>query len=350
MKRDELRKLTRDELLVRAEALGVARPAVLTQGELIDEIVKRASPSGNGLRGWLGRARDLVAQVVSKGLHVPEAARLFRGEAPEPLPPPPPPLPTVTLAEIYAAQGHVEKAITVLDQVIELEPSHPVAYELRRAWLERLEGRGAAVAPKPSSDDGSGTATAEAAAPDRASTRSVVAEPPSTEPSEKGALPEREGSSEVRVDDDAAAADVEAAGADGATASAPATEARELETAGDKRDERSDLPTFQDVAALTSLDETSASLAWELRPVRYARALAREPGGSLVVRVFSAHPEGSAVRTSTTDSTLEGSSGAVSITGLSPGAHVRACVAWKSGDSFDPLVVASALTMPTALS
>lgn len=140
MKRDELRRLTRDELLVRAEALGVARPAVLTQAELIDEILQRSGSRDDGMRGWLGRARDLVSQVVSKGLHLPDAAKAFRSDAYEPLPVPPPPLPTVTLAEIYAAQGHVAKAIGVLDQVLEREPSHPLAPELRVALLSRLRG------------------------------------------------------------------------------------------------------------------------------------------------------------------------------------------------------------------
>ncbi len=138
MKRDELRRLTRDELLARAEALGVGRPAVLTQAELMDEVVKRTGSSASGMRGWLGRARDLVAQVVSKGLHLPDAAKLFRGEPPEPLPAPPPPLPTVTLAEIYAAQGHLAKALSVLGQVLEREPSHEVAKDMKATFELRL--------------------------------------------------------------------------------------------------------------------------------------------------------------------------------------------------------------------
>jgi hypothetical protein len=143
---------------------------VLTQAELIDEIVKRTAPQGRvaSVRGWLGRARDLVAQVVAKGLHLPEAAKLLRG-SPTPLPKPPPPLPTVTLAEIYAAQGHLTKAIAVLDQVLERESDHRVAADLRHRLADQLAPKAggkteiadaasavagtAAVAEEPSRDD-----------------------------------------------------------------------------------------------------------------------------------------------------------------------------------------------------
>ena len=96
----ELRALSRQELILRAKSIGVDRPAVLTQAELIDEIVKHTAPKSRGavVRGWLGKARDLVAQVVSKGLHLPDAARAFRSLPHDTRPPPPPPLPTVTLA------------------------------------------------------------------------------------------------------------------------------------------------------------------------------------------------------------------------------------------------------------
>src|SRR5689334_10152212 len=100
MDRRELLDLSREELVARAERLGVARPRVLTQPELCDEILSRTAKSDRErakTRGWLGRARDLIAGVVERGLHLPEVARVLRS-APSGgnWPPPPPPLPTIT--------------------------------------------------------------------------------------------------------------------------------------------------------------------------------------------------------------------------------------------------------------
>src|SRR5262249_13661029 len=78
MERRELMGLSREELVARAERLGVARPRVLTQPELMDEILTRTTKNERERtrqRGWLGRARDLIAGVVERGLHLPEVAR-----------------------------------------------------------------------------------------------------------------------------------------------------------------------------------------------------------------------------------------------------------------------------------
>src|SRR3954468_4233249 len=81
MDRQELERLTREQLITEAERLGIPRPRVLTQPELIDEIIGRTTKSERErvkARGWLGRARDLLAAVVERGLHLPEAARVLR--------------------------------------------------------------------------------------------------------------------------------------------------------------------------------------------------------------------------------------------------------------------------------
>src|SRR5271168_1028859 len=127
MHRQDLERMTREQLIAQAERLGIPRPRVLTQPELVDEIIGRTSKNDRErakARGWLGRARDLLARVVERGLHLPEAARVLRKDGDKGWPAPPPPLPTVTLAEIYAAQGHLERAIAVLDEVIAREPDH----------------------------------------------------------------------------------------------------------------------------------------------------------------------------------------------------------------------------------
>lgn len=134
--RAQLEALDRDGLVARATELGVERPEVLTRPELIDEIVVHSVSDVQeraASRGLLGRARDLVARVMEKGLHMPEAAnRLLT------LAPPssgwrkgPPPLATVALAEIYVAQGHQKRALDVLGVVLEREPEHTYARQFR---------------------------------------------------------------------------------------------------------------------------------------------------------------------------------------------------------------------------
>jgi hypothetical protein len=51
----------------------------------------------------------------------------------------PPPVATVTLAEIYAAQGHYDKALRMLDEVLEREPDHAQALNSRKRLLEERE-------------------------------------------------------------------------------------------------------------------------------------------------------------------------------------------------------------------
>jgi hypothetical protein len=140
MSRDELERLDRDTLVGRAERLGVARARVLTKPELIDELLLRSTSdyaTRQRARGLFGRARDLIARVVERGLHLPDAADRIRslGLVDTPRPTAPAALPTVTLAQIYAAQGHRSRAIETLRSVIEREPDHAVAVSL----LSRLE-------------------------------------------------------------------------------------------------------------------------------------------------------------------------------------------------------------------
>ncbi len=84
MQRHDLEKLSREELIAHAERLGIPRPRVLTAPELCDEIISRTQPNPARRvkeRGWLGKARDLLARVVEQGLHLPEAARAIRTQA-----------------------------------------------------------------------------------------------------------------------------------------------------------------------------------------------------------------------------------------------------------------------------
>src|SRR5262245_19432061 len=110
----ELDSLSREELILRARARGVERPELMTRLELRDEIIRRSEPDADrqrSSRGWLGVARDLLASVVESGLNLPDAAAAIRGDMKAELDAQgPAPVATVTLAEIYAAQGHHDKA------------------------------------------------------------------------------------------------------------------------------------------------------------------------------------------------------------------------------------------------
>jgi hypothetical protein len=135
MDRAELEGLDRDALISHAERAGVTRARILTRPELVDELLLRQAAAGDRsarrARGLFGRARDLLARVVELGLNLPEAADLLRG-GPAPAPPRPPSaaLPTVTLAEIYAAQGHRDRAMTTLRDLLAREPDHAEASRL----------------------------------------------------------------------------------------------------------------------------------------------------------------------------------------------------------------------------
>jgi hypothetical protein len=132
--------MSRDELIARARSLGAKRPELMTRVELRDEIVRLTEEDPivrRRSRGWLGVARDLVASVVDSGLNLPGAAAAIRG-GPQAKPEyqGPAPVATLTLAEIYVAQGHLDRARAVLDEVLKSEPDHAAALSLR----ERLAG------------------------------------------------------------------------------------------------------------------------------------------------------------------------------------------------------------------
>lgn len=151
MDRDELEGLDRESLVVRAEEAGIRRARILTRPELIDELLRRDANVDEAelrrARGFFGRAKDLLSRVVERGLHLPDAASRMRFSGTLPAAVPmveAQAMPTLTLAEIYAAQGHKSRAVETLRKVLEREPEHGAA----RALLARLEDA-AYVAPAP---------------------------------------------------------------------------------------------------------------------------------------------------------------------------------------------------------
>lgn len=127
---------SREDLLRQAQSLGVEHPENMTRVELaraIEQAATSPAPRASTRGGsWLDLARQLLAAVVEQGLNMPDAAALIRGESKLSEPPKPqPPLATVTLAKIYAAQGHVSRALSVLAEVLTVEPDHQAALDLQ---------------------------------------------------------------------------------------------------------------------------------------------------------------------------------------------------------------------------
>ena len=236
-------------------------------------------------RGWLGRARALVARVVERGLHLPDAAKLLRGDPGRP-PDPPPPLATVTLAEIYAAQGYTKKARAVVAEILERQPEHREA----AAMLARLGGASTPVEP-----------AAEA---------STAVEP------------EAEASTPVEPEAEASTA-VEPAATDVPTDPS-----------------RSERDRLDDLVALAT-DPGTVYVYWEIRPLTFARARWRDAQGRLVMRVLSA-----ADQCVTRDVAVDEIVGDTFIRGLAAGAEVRLCMGWDGPRGFRPLAIAPALRMP----
>jgi tetratricopeptide (TPR) repeat protein len=137
--------LSRLELLKLAQALRVSDADVMTRAELQAAIERAKKPEPRPQPQsvtWLGVARRLLASIVEQGLHLPDAAALIRGDGSlRPTPSGPPPVATVTLARIYAAQGHLERAIGTLDEVLASDPDHDLARDLRAQLAVRLEER-----------------------------------------------------------------------------------------------------------------------------------------------------------------------------------------------------------------
>jgi hypothetical protein len=170
MDRAELERLDRDALIRMAEEAGVSRPSILTRPELVDELLLRTAPRRDDptlrkVRGFFGLARDLLASVIDRGLHLPDAAdriRSVRGPAPPSAPRTAPSvLPTVTLAEIYAAQGHRDRALETLRRVLEREPDHDAARALAQQLEDASYASPAPPLPPEAEEDDAPTAKAE---------------------------------------------------------------------------------------------------------------------------------------------------------------------------------------------
>jgi len=297
MNRAELERLDRDALVELAEGAGVTRARILTRPELVDELLLRSSTdeaSKRRARGFFGIARDLVARVVERGLHLPDAAERIRtlGLAPPPRRSAPAALPTVTLAEIYAAQGHRERAVDTLESVLGREPDHAAA----RALLTQLRDSAYPVPPPP--------------------------------------LPPEEEESAANATSSA----VEAA------ASGAKEEPREPFGMLDD----TPLPNRYDVDECVAIpvDPTTLYVYWEARESTLANVRRAAPGGSLALRIVVIVPTWDGPRPRTQDVPIDSSLGDRFVRDLPPGCVVRAAIGWKRGDAFDSIAHSPSLETP----
>ncbi len=298
MERAELESLDRDTLIAKAEGAGVVRARILTRPELIDELLLRAARSADPstlsrARGFFGRARDLLARVVEKGLHLPDTADRIRSIAP-PAPVGAHParaaaaLPTVTLAEIYATQGHRDRAVETLRRVLEREPDHGAA----RALLAQLEDT-AYVAPKP-------------------------------------LLPPEE---------------------DAPPAYAEADEPRAAEKAARPvalmRDE-APLPTTYGVDECVAIpvDPTTLFVYWEVKESTRAYLARTRPEGALTLRLVLLLPTWDGPRTQQRDHEAGALGGDHFVRDLPIGTIVRAAIGWRAGGAFVVIAQSPALETP----
>ncbi|MEO7112416.1 MAG: DUF4912 domain-containing protein [Polyangiaceae bacterium] len=296
MNRADLEALDRDTLVAKAESAGVLRPAVLTRPELVDELLVRTAkdakaPEVRRARGFFGIARDLLARVIERGLNLPEAADLVRSE-----PAPARParstssvIPTVTLAEIYATQGHKARAEETLRKVLETEPDHDAA----RLLLERLQN---ADLPAPKFALDSDDADADSESGTSAETSAKQADPsPPAEP--MGML------------DDAP------------------------------------LPPKYDVdeCVAIAVDPKTIFVYWEIRDETRRRLERTRPGGYVALRLLIIEGTWDGPRTTSRDVEVHTSVGDWFMRDLPPGAVVRAAIGWQTADAFVPVAHSPAL-------
>jgi len=273
--RTTLEAMDRDGLIARAEADGVPQAKVLTRPELIDEILRRepgrSTDDKRKARGFLGLARDLLARVVERGLHLADAAeRLRTGEPAAVRRPAPNALPTVTLAEIYATQGHKQKAIDTLREVLTKEPDHAAASTL----LSKLEEGKIAVPNAP------------------------VLPPERDEPM---------GSSYLE------------------TSTNPQQEPASMLDANP-------LPARYDVdeCIAMNVDPTTLYVYWEIKEDTFANLRQRMPNGKISLRILVMIPSWDGPRASTQDVEVHAAVGDWFVRELPEGAVLRASVGWKS--------------------
>jgi len=367
---DDLERLSREQLILKARVLGVERAELMTRVELRDEIVRRSEPDPvqqKRARGFLGVARDLVASVVEAGLNLPDAAAAIRGDGAREDWKGPAPVATVTLAEIYATQGHLERALRMLDEVIAKEPDHDPA----RALRERLaagEVGGASprkrmkinlAEPPPETNESSPDSDLEQEIP---ATVHAVPEPVPVAPGPAHVVQAAEKEPELEFRAPVEAARVEAAPE--LSAEPPRVESTaEIAAAmlGHAEPDTVDAAAEEIVSAHVEPRPAAPSepclvtlavagrrqVYWEMPESAWQPLRARSPEGRAVLRVVSFEASGGKVERHAVDIAPHAEIGASTLPGLAASAVVRAALGWEERGRFTPFVLASDLGSDT---
>jgi len=343
-----LEEKSRPELLEEARGLGIDRPERMTRVELRDAIIQRTVPADKReeARGLFGVARSMLASVVETGLHLPDAAKVIRGDNSYGVPIiNQTPVATVTLAEIYATQGHKSRALKVLEDVLIEEPEHD---EARRVWIELSGGAPLPVGVKPPSSPRPPSAPATLNVPSTGETPDYVpggfveTTGEAVESEEPPEVLEKEGSGDVSV-----------------AVSPPPAPSVPLESSAEVDLELSSnthAPQEGVSPALVLVSEPGrVFLYWEL-PLRaleecgvdvnegaaHLRLVALVPRGATPERFERSIPLSYGHEVANADLVHRGA-GWLSVDDLPPGATVRAAVGWEFEDAFLPLAVARSI-------
>jgi hypothetical protein len=311
---EELDRLSREDLIAKARVLGVERAELMTRLELKDEVIRRSEPDAvvrQRSRGWLGVARDLVASVVESGLNLRDAASLIRGEPQRGADElrGPAPVATVTLAEIYAAQGHYDRALDMLEEVLEREPEHEPARALQERLLTEREG---------------------SSSPAERRRRQPESEPPESPPLVTASAPEAEVPPPIE----------------------PAPE--ESEAPEPIQAVRGQAPLVRaeaeprEPALVVLRDRDRVYLYWEVPPAGSVAAGNGAEQPALVARTVHWVPRGPTPERVERDYELTAPVGGTAIYGLAPGGLLRAALGYRDGERFRPLAVASELSLSPA--
>lgn len=352
--RAALEERGRDDLVAEARRWGVKRPEVMTRVELVDEVLRLGTPNPverKQVRGWLGVARDLIASVVEQGLNLPDAAALIRGDVRfEPLRAPQPPVATVTLAEIYGAQGHHDRALSILDEVLGKESDHDVARKLRdKLAAERAEKRSqakrseASDPPLPALEDEPAADAGAAPVEEEDEAETLVPAAPVEEAEPDTLIPA------ARVDELDAMTLRPPPGVILSKIAAIAAPPRLPEVPRPSSHEGAEPPTPRrpaqlerpsDVAALFTRTSAENLVAYfELGD----RSLARE--GGVVLRVVEMRPRGLGAERVQHDFGVSGERGTVDVSELEAGSVVRVALGSKSAGKFRALAVAAEVSL-----
>jgi hypothetical protein len=200
----------------------------------------------------------------------------------------------VTLAEIYATQGHRGRAIETLKRVLDHEPDHAAA----RALLTQLSS---SDGPAPASASADTTSESGSHSGSRSASTRAASEPPLSEAPEPFGF----------LDDDT-------------------------------------LPARYDVdeCVAVSVDPTTLFTYWEIRESTLAYLRRSRPDGKVALRVLIVTPSWDGPMSSTRDIDVGQFLGDWFIRDLPAAAVVRVAIGWRSGEVFLPVAHSPAIETP----